>query len=138
MSVDTLILLYNIIFFISGMIFCINSFLPFLWLFVEQLQMFVPMAGLLLPGCTSRPGETNQKSWIQTTAKWSSHLFSSLSDPNFRLCSSLWWIISLIRLKFLHFTTGEIFVFTEDSRCYFLRNSSFFFPANCKHFWGSR
>ena len=121
-------------FFISGMIFCINSFLPFLWLFVEQLQMFVPMAGLL-PRCTGPGGETNQKSWIQTTAKWSSHLIWDLrSEP--QTVSSLWWIISVIRLKFLHFTTAEIFVFTEDCRCYFLTNSSFFFPANCKHFWG--
>ena len=123
------------IFFISEMIFCINSFLPFLWLFVEQLQMFVPMAGLL-PRCTGPAGETNQKSWIQTPPKWSTHLSSEIWDQILRLCSSLWWIISVIRLKFLHFTTGEIFVFTEDSRCYFLTNSSFFFPANCKHFWG--
>ena len=101
LSVDTLITLYNIIFFISGMIFCINSFLPFLWLFVEQFQMLVPMAGLL-PQCTSLAGETNQKSWIQTTAKWSSHLISSQIQTSDCVLAMMDYICNKIKISSLH------------------------------------
>ena len=114
------------------------------WFFV--LILFSHFCGYLLsscrclfpwPGCChdvlALVGKLTRK--VEYKLRQSGHLISSHPRSKPQTESSAWWIICVIRLKFLHFTTAEIFVFTEDCRCYFLTNSSFFFPANCKHFW---
>ena len=65
------------------MIFCINSFLPFLWLFVEQLQMFLPMAGLVAR-CTGwwMLGKLTRK--LEYKLQQSGHLISHLLTSHLR------------------------------------------------------
>ena len=98
---------------VSRMIFVLILF-SILWLFVEQLQMFVPRAGLV---CTS-DGETNQKtSILLNTLHWSS------SSP------LTFWVglEQHSRLPSLWLENVEIIYLLKTPGVPFSCNSSFFF-----------